>query len=70
MERLKQLNLPTLKYKRLCGDMIEVFKLIHNYYDTEAAINLNFNTHSMTRGNTYELQKFTCHHNFKKYSFC
>ena len=34
-ERLKQLKLPTLKYRRLRGDMIEVFKLVHNYYDLE-----------------------------------
>jgi len=33
VERLKQLKLPTLKYRRLRGDMIEVFKIIHNYYD-------------------------------------
>jgi len=28
-ERLKQLQLPTLKYRRLRGDMIEVFKMVH-----------------------------------------
>ena len=37
-ERLRQLKLPTLKYRRLRGDMIEVFKIIHNYYDTRASI--------------------------------
>jgi len=57
-EILKQLKLPTLR-----GDMIEVFKIVHNYYDSEAAVNLNFNTSSMTRGNMYKLQKFTCHYN-------
>jgi len=35
MERLKQLKLPTLKYIRLRGDMTEVFKLVHNYYDSD-----------------------------------
>jgi len=29
-DRLQRLNLPTLKYKRLHGDMIEVFKITHN----------------------------------------
>ena len=29
-ERLKRLNLYTLKYRRLRGDMIELFKIIHN----------------------------------------
>jgi len=49
IERLKQLQLPTLKYTRLRGDMIEVFKTVHNYYDSEAAIKLNFNTFNTTR---------------------
>jgi len=30
--RLIHLNLPTLKYRRLREDMIEVFKIIHNIY--------------------------------------
>ena len=29
------LKLPTLKYRRLRGDMIEVFKITHNIYDQE-----------------------------------
>jgi len=30
VDRLIYLNLPTLKYRRLRGDMIEVFKITHN----------------------------------------
>ena len=30
VERVQQLKLPTLKYSHLWGDMIEVFKAIHN----------------------------------------
>jgi len=52
------------------GDMIEIFKIVHTYYDSEAALNLKFNMCSMTRGNVYKLQKFTCHYNLRKYSFC
>ena len=29
-DRHKRLNLPTLKYRRLRGDMIEVFKITHD----------------------------------------
>jgi hypothetical protein len=29
-ERLKQLKMPTLKYRRMRGDMIEVFKIIND----------------------------------------
>ena len=32
-ERLKQLQLPTLKFRRLRGDMIQVSKMVHKYYD-------------------------------------
>ena len=31
--------------------MIQVFKIVKNYYDLEAAVKLNFNTFSTTRGN-------------------
>jgi len=36
-ERLRQLKFPILKYMRLQGDIIEVFKIKHNYYDTGAS---------------------------------
>ena len=32
-QRLQKLQLPTLVYRRARGDMIEVFKIIHGYYD-------------------------------------
>ena len=40
IERLKLLKLPTLAYRRLRGDMIEVYKIIHNIYDHESVPNL------------------------------
>jgi len=61
--------LPTLKRRRLRGDMIEVFQIFHDFYDLEAAVKLNFNTFSTTRGNKYKLQKSTCHYNIRKYLF-
>jgi len=38
--RYMHLNLPTLKYRRLRGDMIEVFKITHDIYDSEVSPNL------------------------------
>jgi len=35
---LFHLNLPTLKYRRLRGDMIEVFKIINNIHDATVHI--------------------------------
>jgi len=48
------LNLPTLKYRRLRGDMIEVFKIMHNIYDSEVSPNRRYYPKSNTRGNKYK----------------
>ena len=42
LERLQHLKLPTLKYRRTRGDMIEVYKILHNKYDSNA-VGLNLN---------------------------
>jgi len=42
-DRLVHLNLPTLKYRWLRGDMIEVFKITRNIYDETASPYLPFN---------------------------
>jgi len=59
IDRLIYLSLPTLKYRRLRGDMIEVFKITHNIYDTTVSPDLSFNERANTintRGNHYKLQ--------------
>ena len=33
-DRLKRLKLPTLKYRRIRGDMVEVYKILTNKYDS------------------------------------
>jgi len=43
VERLKQL------------DMIEVFKIVHNYYDPGVSVKFNFNPFGITRGNKFKL---------------
>jgi len=50
--------------------MIEVFKIVHNYYDPGASVKFNFNPFGITRANKFKLQKLTCHYNIRKYSFC
>ena len=39
-DRLQRLNLPTIKYRRLRGDMIEVFKITHEIYDPDVSLKL------------------------------
>jgi len=65
---LQHLNLYSLKYRRLRGDMIEVFKILHHMYDSSVAPELIRNT-STTRGNNYKLLNHTFHYNFRKFSF-
>ena len=36
-ERLEHLNLPTLAYRRIRGDMIETYKMLKGYYDKEVS---------------------------------
>jgi len=50
--------------------VIEVFKMVHKYYDVCAAVKLNFNTLSTTKGNKYKLQKNASRYNLRKFSFC
>jgi len=55
--RLKYLQLPTLKYRQHRGDMIETYKIIHRLYDTAVAPSLMMSQVSHTRSNIYKLQQ-------------
>ena len=67
-ERLLRLNLYTLKYRRLRGDMIEVFKLVNNVYDNRVAPSLSYDMY-VTRGNKFKLQNQSFNHNYRKFFF-
>ena len=70
IERLKLLKLPTLKYRRYRGDMIEVFKIINGLYDESVIPHLSRNSNSRARGNSCKLQVFYSRLDICKYSFC
>jgi len=56
--RLKGLRLPSLAYRRLRGDMIEVFKILHNMYDPKTTRSLLMRPDSfLTRGHDLKLTK-------------
>jgi len=40
--------------------VIEVFKIIHNYYDSGASVKLNFKPVGSTQGNKFKLRKEMC----------
>ena len=64
-DRLEHLN-----YRRLRGDMIEVYKIITNKHETTVSPVLEFHTNTITRGNEYKLLNQSFHYDFhRKYSF-
>ena len=59
-ERLKKLNLPTLAYRRIRGQMIEVYKIINNTHDSKVSDKLlafRKNVAFNLRGNDYTLEQ-------------
>jgi ribonuclease P/MRP protein subunit RPP40 len=55
-ERLRHLELPTLTYRRKCGDMIETFKIMQGYVDITPETFFITNPHSRTRGNSKKIE--------------
>ena len=55
-ERLQRLELPSLKYRRLRGDMIMTYKLLQGHFDIDESLffTRSWNT---TRGHIYRLYK-------------
>jgi len=68
-DRLFHLNLPTLKYRRLPGDMIEVFIITDNIYDEAVSPNLSFYARASTRVNNYKLVNHSFHYDLRKHFF-
>ena len=70
-ERLRFLKLPSLEYRRLRGDLIEVYKITHDIYDTVTTASL-FSRHSkeyFIRQHNYKLNKISFKTNMFKYFF-
>ena len=60
--RLTTLNLPSLQYRRIRGDMITVYKLIHNMFAMDSSDFFTPATTSIAREHTLKLFK-TIRHN-------
>ncbi len=68
--RLKTLGLTTLAYRRLRGDLIEVYKILHGHYDTRVRQNiLQLSNNHRTRGHPLKLEKHHCRRNVRLHSF-
>ena len=59
--RLKKLKMPTLQYKRLRGDMIEVYKIINRIYDHKVVTGFfELSDVEQTSGHNKKLRKLNC----------
>jgi hypothetical protein len=69
-DRLMFLQLPTLKFRRYRGDMIEVFKILNQLYDANVVPPLKRNSDSRTRGHSFKLHVDRCKYDVRKFAFC
>ena len=67
-ERLRELKLPTLRYRRIRGDMIELYKMIWGIYNKEISLDLQYTTSNL-RGNKYKLFQNQLNYDLRKFSF-
>ena len=68
--RLQKLQLPTLVYRRARGDMTEVLKIVHGYYDPECVPYLQPSSYcNYTRGHNKKLFKLQSHLDLRKKCF-
>ena len=58
-QRLKKLNLPSMEYRRIRGDLIEVYKYTHGFYSVNQDL-LQLDTSGVTRGHQFKLYKQRC----------
>jgi len=68
-ERLRYLNLPTLRFRRIRGDMIELYKVTHGFYDQASSVRVGRCENARTRGHQYRLFPTHVHYDLRKYFF-
>jgi len=72
-ERLRVLQLPTLHYSQLRGDMIQLYKYVNNKYGTNFVLQLQYKSmlekQYDTRGHRYKLVPQLCKYDHRKHFF-
>jgi len=66
-DRLRCLNLPTLEFRRLRGDLLQAHKIVHGNDNVKNLF--NFNNSSITRGHSLKMEKRRCRTNVRKNFF-
>ena len=67
-QRLKKLNLPSMEYRRIRGDLIEVYKHTHDFYSVNKDL-LKPDQSNTTRGHRFKLYKQRCSLNIRQNFF-
>ena len=67
-DRLRRLKIPTLKYRRSRGDLIQVYKYLHNINTAPAGM-LPLHEGSVTRGHSLKLAKNWCRTALRAHAF-
>ena len=68
-ERLHRLKLPTLRFRRIRGDMIVVYKMLTCRYCKNINLHLELHRDNITRGHNLKLVNSKCHYDLRKFSF-
>jgi len=73
-ERLRRLKLPTLKYRRIRGDMIELYKIFVGKYDDNTTEwitgkRIEKQHDRPTRNHRFALQQSHVHYDMRKFNF-
>ena len=68
-DRLRRLNLPTLIYRRLRGNMIQMYNIVSGKHINQPTVKVNLSHVSNTRGTIYKLQLTRMHYNLRKHFF-
>jgi hypothetical protein len=69
-ERLKNLKLPTLAFRRLRGKMIEIYKMTQGHYEDQTIwTRIKRTPHAGTRGHSHKLQAKGARVDARKHSF-
>jgi len=71
-ERLRYLSLPTLKYRRIRGDMIEVYKMFSGRYDatvTSWFTNRHIDKKYEVRSHRFFIHQFPIKFDMRKFNF-
>jgi len=72
-ERLRVLQLPTLRCRQLRGDMFQLYKYVNNKYDTNSVLQLQYKSmlekRYDTRGRRYKLVPQLCKYDLRKHFF-